>query len=218
MDKGNLLTIAGFILTTCLSAQVSDSTNWSGNPDLVYAVRYDVELVPQSTGVSCWAAATAMIVGWRDFAVLNPEDIAEGTGYWAQYNHERYSISRTLDPEDLNMFEIWGLVPDTRRTFNLDDIGELLWRYGPLWVATLENLNDRGRLDPHIRVITGIEGDGSAQGTLLYINDPWDRNRQRFRSPNFGSQYTETFQEFIQKMTSLQDMEQNVDAIYLAYP
>src|SRR6187431_2829534 len=29
-------------------------------------IRYDVQLIPQETDVSCWAAAAAMIVGWRD--------------------------------------------------------------------------------------------------------------------------------------------------------
>jgi hypothetical protein len=123
-----------------------------------------------------------------------------------------------LDADDLNMFEAWNLVPDTRRSFELIDIAELLWRYGPLWVASDEELTGDGARNGHIRVIHGIQGDGTPEGTLLFINDPWDRNRTRFRRPNNGSQYTETFAEFITKMRHLQEREHNPNAIYLAYP
>ncbi len=179
---------------------------------------YDVELVPQVTGVSCWAAATAMITGWRDLVVLNPEEIAEGVGYWAQYNNENYRVNRLLDADDLNMFEAWNLVPDTRLTFELGDIAQLLWDYGPLWVASDEELTGDGTHYGHIRVIRGIQGDGTPSGTLLLINDPWDRNMRRFRNPNTGSQYIETYEEFISKMQHLINRERNQNGIYLAYP
>jgi len=179
---------------------------------------YEVELVPQTTEVSCWAAATAMSIGWRDMVVLNPQEIADGVGYWAQYNNQNYRVDRILDANDLNMFEAWNLVPDTRFSFSLNDIAELLWDFGPLWVASDETLLGDSTHYGHIRVICGIQGDGTPAGTLLFINDPWDRNRTRFHRPNNGSQYTETFEEFIRKMQHLQHREHNQDAIYLAYP
>lgn len=183
-----------------------------------FNIRFDVEMIPQTSNVSCWAAATAMIVGWRDWVVLRPEEIAEGTGYWAFYHNDRYRIDRELDPEDLNMFEVWGLIPETRRDFSLEDIADLLWNYGPLWVASDEDLTDSGRRYGHIRVVTGIRGDGTPQGTILYINDPWDRNRTQWRPSNRGSQYTEPFEEFIGKLRHLINRENNENAIYLAHP
>jgi len=183
-----------------------------------FNVHYEVELIPQSTGVSCWAAATAMLIGWRDLVVLNPDEIAEGVGYWAQYNNDEYSVDRLLQPDDLNMFEVWNIVPDTRLTFSLEELGHLLWSYGPLWVASDENLNGDGNHHGHIRVISGIDGDGTPDGTLLTIQDPWDRNSTRFRPSNRGSSYQETYAEFISKMQHLINRERNQDAIYLAYP
>ena len=37
---------------------------------------HEVPLVPQITGMSCWAAAAAMIVGWRECIPVNPEEVA----------------------------------------------------------------------------------------------------------------------------------------------
>ncbi len=183
-----------------------------------FNVRFDVELIAQTSNVSCWAAATAMIVGWRDWVVLRPEEIVDGTGYWAFYHNDRYRLDRELDPDDLNMFEVWGLVPETRRDFNIEYIADLLWNYGPLWVASDEELTGNGRRYGHIRVITGIRGDGTPEGTILYINDPWDRNRTQWRPSNRGSQYTETVAEFLSKLRHLEERENNENAIYLAHP
>ena len=182
----------------------------------MYNHQYEVELIPQTTGVSCWASSIAMIVGWRDWVVLNPQEIAEGVGYWAQYNNESYRVDTTLAADDLNAFEAWSLVPDTRLTFSLEEIARLLWEYGPIWVASDEALTGEGSNHGHVRVIKGISGDGTPEGTLLMINDPWDRNSRRFRTPNTGSQYSETYAEFISKMQHLIQRERNQDAIYLA--
>ena len=94
----------------------------------------------------------------------------------------------------------------------------MLWNYGPIWVASDEELMEDGRRYGHIRVITGIRGNGTPEGTILYINDPWDRNLTRWRPSNRGSQYTETFVEFLSKLTHLQQRENNDNAIYLAHP
>ena len=48
-------------------------------------VTYDVQLIPQETAMSCWAAGAAMLVGWRDRVSINPADIAARIGYGAQY-------------------------------------------------------------------------------------------------------------------------------------
>ncbi|MEW5918517.1 MAG: papain-like cysteine protease family protein, partial [Gemmatimonadota bacterium] len=48
-------------------------------------VRHEVQLVPQLTGFSCWAAGAAMLVGWREQMSIDPSEIARATGYWAQY-------------------------------------------------------------------------------------------------------------------------------------
>jgi len=190
----------------------------SDYPDLdKFNHQYSVDLVPQVTGVTCWAASTAMIVGWADEVIISVNEVVEGVGYWARYHNDSYTIENTLASSDLNMFEVWGLVPDTRYDFSLSTISDLLWNYGPLWIASDEDLTENGSAESHIRVIAGISGDGSSDGTLFTIYDPWDRSSRRFRQGNTGSVYQESYTEFIAKMRHLVEKEHSRDAIYLAH-
>ncbi len=171
------------------------------NIDIVY----DVQLVPQRTGMSCWAAGTAMLVGWRDRVSIDPEEIAAGIDYWAQYRNAG------LDANDTTMFAAWGLETEPPQTYTVQGLVDLLAYYGPLWVATAEP-------GPHIRVISAIQGDGTPDGTVLTIYDPWQRGMRRFRMPNPGSIYTETFSEFMRKQNELAERELNEPApLYLAH-
>ncbi|CBL45771.1 Hypothetical protein HDN1F_21880 [gamma proteobacterium HdN1] len=167
-------------------------------------VCYNVELVPQQTGMSCWAAGFAMIVGWRDRVSINPEEIARASGHWAQYQSG-------LNPEDVSVMQVWGFVPEPPQSYMISAFANLLRRYGPLWVASAEP-------GPHIRVITGIRGDGTPDGTTLYINDPWEQGMTSFQPSNRGAQYTETFRQFEEKQATLATRERNVRApIYIAH-
>lgn len=178
----------------------SDESSWPLDDNSSFDIRYEVELVPQLTGFSCWAAGAAMIVGWRDQVCINPSEIAAGTGYWAQYQ-------QGLDANDTGMFEYWGLEYEAPQTYTPQGLVDLVRSYGPLWVATHEGA-------PHIRVIAGISGDGTPTGTILTIYDPWQRGMRRYRSNNTGSIYTETFQEFERKQHELAGREMNEPAPY----
>jgi len=166
-------------------------------------VRHDVQLVPQQTGYSCWAAGAAMVVGWRDHISVDPSEIARATGYWAQY-------ASGLDAEDTNMFSVWRLKAEAAQTYTVAGFADLLKRHGPLWVASAEP-------GPHIRVVTGMVGDGTPTGTLVHVNDPWESGMTSFRLPNRGSQYTESYQRFVEKQESLGRQEIRKQGIYVAH-
>lgn len=163
---------------------------------------YDVQLVPQLTGFSCWAAEAAMLVSWRDNISIDPSEIAAAIGYWQQYQEG-------LSAEDTTMFQVWDLTPEPPQTYTIESFGQLLANYGPLWVASAEP-------GPHIRVVTGISSDGTADNTTLYINDPWQRGMTDFSMPNTGSQYTESYREFELKQRTLAIEESNLEGIYVA--
>lgn len=134
-----------------------------------FDVWHQVPLVPQLTGMSCWAACAAMIVGWRDRLDVEPTEIAAGAGRWQAYREG-------LEPDDTGRFAAtWGLVPDPRRSFTVADLRGLLEAHGPLWV---------GQADPdlHVICIVGMYGDGSEHGTFVRVNDPWPLGRgERYR-------------------------------------
>jgi hypothetical protein len=124
----------------------------------------EVPMVPQLTGMSCWAAAAAMIVGWRDRVVVSPEEVASGSGRWGAYEEG-------LLPADVEtLARTWELSVEPARDWNVESLRERLEEVGPLWL---------GEASPglHSIVVTGIYGDGSPDGTFVRINDPWPVGR-----------------------------------------
>ncbi len=160
-----------------------------------FDIRYDVPLIPQMSTLTCWAAGAAMLVAWRENMSVDPNEVADAAGYWAQYNIP-------LSPQDTHMFQVWGLSPEPAQTYTIEAFKNLVEAYGPLWVASAEP-------SPHIRVVTGISGDGTPSGTTVYVNDP--------EPVGTGSRHTETFQQFEAKQRSLAATELTVQGIYVAH-
>jgi hypothetical protein len=154
--------------------------------------------------MSCWAAGAAMIVSWKDDITVSPSEIANATGYWNQYKEG-------LNANDTEMLRFWGLKIEPPQNYSVEGFAELLNKYGPLWVASAEP-------GPHIRVVTGMVGDGTVNETLLYINDPWEKGMEEFKLPNLGSQYVETYFQFVQKQDELARGELDIPgAVYVAH-
>jgi hypothetical protein len=127
---------------------------------LEFDVWNEVPLVPQLTGMSCWAAAAAMLIGWRDVLSVDAEEVAAGAGRWAEYVDG-------LHPHQLEGFaEAWGLAVVRDPAWSVLWMRDLLERFGPVWL---------GEASPglHSIVITGMRGDGSEHGTRVRVNDPW---------------------------------------------
>jgi hypothetical protein len=165
-----------------VSASLSRRRTWALS-DQSFDIRFDVPLVPQQTGMSCWAAGAAMVVAWREKYSTDPSTIAQGAGEWASY-------SAGLNPESTTIFPIWGLTPEPQQSYSVDAFRQLLETYGPLWVA--------GAVPgPHIRVVIGMYGDGTPDGTKVLINDPWQKGMNVFSLPNAGAQYEETYSQFV---------------------
>ncbi len=192
LSAGDISGLNGIYPTACTGTPVHDEVA-STSPvlDSSFDIQYEVELVPQQTGISCWAAGAAMVVGWRDRVSIDPSEIANGIGYWQQYNHPNGGLS----PDDTTMFSYWGLVKEYPACYTVQGFRNLL-QHGPLWVASEEP-------GPHIRVVSGISGDGTPDGTLVHINDPWEKGMTAFVSTNRGSTYTETYTEFMRRRESL---------------
>jgi len=160
----------------------------------------DVQLVPQLTNMSCWAAAAAMIIGWRDSVSIDPSDVATGTGVWAAYTNG-------LNPTDVpTLANAWGLIMEPPQSYSIDGLRQLLASCGPLWVAAaVPGL--------HAIVVTGMYGDGSVGDTYVRINDPWGRDPGAPGSPGpydptpgQGSRYVLSLTQF---STEYQDAPTN---------
>ena len=150
-----------------------------------FDIWHEVPLIAQETGMNCWAAAAAMIVGWRDQINCETNNIAE-----KMLNKQANSLG--LFPRDVHVLaQVWGLLIEPPQTYTVDSLKELLLKYGPLWV---------GQANPelHVIVITGMYGNGTPDKTFIRINDPWPIGR--------GERYSITFRELMQRFTAATNM------------
>jgi Papain-like cysteine protease AvrRpt2 len=126
-----------------------------------------------------------------------------------------WEYEKGLNPLDGTLFERWGMTTLAPQTFTADGFMDLLERFGPIWVAADVRA-------PHVRVAIGFEfGNPSYMGPV-HINDPLGRGFQNFRSPNRGSQYTESYKEFVGRNEKLGAEELNdptleSDTLYPVY-
>ena len=133
-------------------AALGAATAWTVNWD-------EVELIPQPTNFSCWAAAGAMLIGWRDRVSLTPETIGSICSR---------ATTAGLDPAQVTTFgDELGLLAEPPVSYSVEGFRDLIATQGPLWIA--EALP--GTL--HAIIVTGIYSDGTT--TYVRIADPWDR-------------------------------------------
>jgi hypothetical protein len=122
----------------------------------------DVELIPQPTDMTCWAAAAAMVIGWRDQVSLTPETVASICSR---------STVAGLSPYDRVTFaKQIGLQTEPPASYSADGFYNLLASRGPLWVSKIAG---DGATSGHAVVVTGMYSDGDQH--YVRIADPWDR-------------------------------------------
>ena len=149
----------------------------------------EVQAIAQPTNFSCWAAAAAMVVGWRDRVSLNPDSIAEICGR---------TTATGLDPAQVGQLATeLGLVAEPPQSYSVDGFRRLLENNGPLWVAaSVPGL--------HAIVVTGLYGEGDS--ACVRITDPWDRQVGTPGAPGrylkthaTGSRYIMRWEDFVRE-------------------
>ncbi|MCB9761060.1 MAG: N-acetylmuramoyl-L-alanine amidase [Alphaproteobacteria bacterium] len=145
-----------------------------------FSVRHEVQLVPQPTGMSCWAASAAMVIGWRDRMSIDPELMARGEGMYAAFRDG-------LNPANVpQLARAFNLRMESPQSYTVEGFRQLLENNGPLWVGISPG---PGAL--HAIVITGLESTSDPHNPKVYINDPWP--------PGRGKQVTTTYQDYIRQ-------------------
>jgi N-acetyl-anhydromuramyl-L-alanine amidase AmpD/uncharacterized protein YycO len=195
---------------TCPQPTVRAQANQS------FSINWDeLELIPQPTDATCWAASAAMVIGWRDQVSLTPELIAEIAGR---------STATGLNQDERRKFagEV-GLQYDEPKSYGIDAFANLLETSGPLWVSV--RLPNSG----HAIVVTGMYSDGAEDGSDTYvrITDPWDRVVGKPGAPgkylsthNTGSRYILSWADFMSeyeaRASSASDGTVNAQILYAA--
>ncbi|MQA95349.1 MAG: hypothetical protein GEV11_12125 [Streptosporangiales bacterium] len=139
-----------------------------GAGGLNFAVTPAVVPVAQTGESTCWAAAAAMLLAWRDGRSYTSQQAAQAAGdEWL----ERFQAGRALDVAEVrSLAEVLGLKAEGPQSFMPRGILRLLQAHGPLWVLG-DDAYVGNRLT-HVRIATGIHGDGSPDGTLVGVADP----------------------------------------------
>lgn len=137
------------------------------------SIEHSVDLIPQPTRVSCWAAALTMVIDFRDKMsypvnhVTSTAGMNLTTGYgWSQIQ---------------NAVSTWGLQELAPMSAYPDWWADYLAAHGPLWIVEVG-------APYHAVVLGGMHGDGTPGATEMHVYNPWP--------PNSGAVEYKTFEDF----------------------
>ncbi len=142
----------------------------------------------QPNNNSCWATAATMLASWKAKSKL---PISTVTGQAGVKYVQLFKNNKRLSSSDKVLF-LSGLhlVAEPPATYTAQALESILRKWGPLWITTAEGPADD--FSVHGRVVKGIMGDGSGDGTTLLIADPAD-----------GTTHPESLNSFTAKMATL---------------
>ncbi len=182
--------------------EVRDSgASWSGRIQVVHwpagvgvakslnAVYYQVpgivSPIKQPSGMVCWATVTTMMVMWkRQQSMTIPTALgAIGSSYVTKFN----ANGGLGADEKIPFLNAAGLAFEYPSSYSIEGWEQLLRNYGPIWVTTDEDPSINFAI--HARIISAIQGDGTAENTYLTIVDPGKGNQYRERFSNFLVKY-----------------------------
>jgi hypothetical protein len=148
-----------------------------------------VNPVAQTKNWSCWAAAAAMLLQWKNGIPYSEFQIAQMAG-------QNYAIAFTNDTglngnEFADFAAALGLATEAPQNFTPAGYESLLRAHGPLWVGSRLDVNTANSRR-HIRVLRGISGDGTFDGSTAWVVDP-----------DGGRDYQETVTQFASELEQI---------------
>ncbi len=131
-----------------------------------------VPLTPQRTGTTCWAAAYAMLYGWKMRQSMSMDTALQAipNQRWAQKVNAPDPAAQGLGSSEAPDFAADAGLSMLPANLTIEGMGTYLQNYGPLMIV-LRMAGHTGGWT-HARVITAIRGDGTPDGTFVHYNDP----------------------------------------------
>lgn len=153
-------------LADAIEARVGESfsVHWS-----------DVPLYTQTSNASCWAAAAAMIVSWRDQVSISDASIASHVPVFNAYKRGLFPSERRP------LADAWNLVAEPPASYTIQAWRQMLASSGPIYI----DMNWSPGAGGHARVLVGMTSSGAPDGsdTLMYMHDPWPGTAGRIKLP-----------------------------------
>ena len=159
-----------------------------------YSVPGVIPVLRQDKTMACWAFTSNIMASWRAGASLDLlpflDDLGTRIGQPQKF-HDIYDANTGIYPPDVAvLLGALDLRQEPPASFSAERFESMLRDYGPLWIWADENLTKAFAV--HARVMVGIHGDGTADGTNVDIVDP-----------GTGTRYRETLRRFIAKYEQL---------------
>ena len=147
-------------------------------------IQYNVPVVAQSTAMSCWAAAAASLLGWKTGNTPTELGVAQQAG--APYEAAFEAGTGLFGPDVAAFAAALGLVTEAPQNWDANGYAALLKAYGPLWVGSA--LTYAGQIYRHVRILSGVVGDGTLDGTTAFVIDPDGGNNYQESLTQFSSE------------------------------
>lgn len=149
-----------------------------------YAVLHPVGLVPQPNAFTCWAAATAMLLGQPTPVVL-PDSLKK------LLDSEGGLLNDSELNNPVNVIEYCNYFKLKRhdgQSYLPDGLFDLLKRKPIMvnWLLDVDSYRRGVGSRGHMVVITGIRGNGDPSATTIRINDPEPVGSGSVRSYNYA--------------------------------
>ncbi|NML44212.1 trypsin-like serine protease [Ramlibacter sp. G-1-2-2] len=135
----------------------------------------DVPMYAQTSQMSCWAAAAAMIVSWRDQVSITDQSIADKVPVFNAYKRGLFPSERRP------LADAWNLVPEPPASYTIEAWCRMVANSGPIYI----DMNWSPGAGGHARVLVGMTSGGAADGsdTFMYMHDPWPGTPGRIKLP-----------------------------------
>ncbi len=148
------------------------TTGATRNADAQISVKYNVVPIAQPSDMSCWAAAATMIHNWKSGINRSIADVVAlgGSRFTAIYNSSFDTPPQGIfPPDEAAFYQAIALRVIQGQNPTIQAWGDILRQHGPLSV-TVDAKPNLGFI--HALVVTGLDGDGTADNTIVTYIDP----------------------------------------------
>jgi hypothetical protein len=140
----------------------------AGRP--VLDVKVDPAVVPvkQKSTLVCWAAGGTMMRNWKTGQSSTVEEVLDDLGGdW----RSKYELNQALTVAELRAFlGALALAEDGPVSYTPEGLARLIEEVGP--VLEIGDDGIEGNKVSHVRILTGVSGDGTPDGTTVSVADP----------------------------------------------
>jgi hypothetical protein len=139
--------------------------------------------IAQPTNMVCWAAAGTMMLAWLRRRSMTIETALDGLGgNWRAL----FDTNSGLTAAQLRGFvQAVGLSEEGPASFTPEGLARLVSAHGPLFVVGDDTIVDN--FVTHLRIVTGVVGDGTSDRTQVEVVDPATGTEQTLRFTAFAS-------------------------------